>query len=141
MIFLTRRLFRNRQPWTQGSTAIRSFVLAFVVPSLLCTVLAQAQASNEYQPAKIIAVEQVSSPDNITSGTDAPVTPNVSRFNLSVELGEQVYLCRVKTASDFDLNWANGREVQARTKDKVMYVKRANGKVLKLSIVGVKKAQ
>jgi hypothetical protein len=67
------------------------------------------------------------------------MTPNVSRLKLSVELGEQVYLCRVKTASDFDLNWTNGREVQARTKDKVMYLKRSNGKVLKLSIVGTKR--
>ena len=140
MIFLIRRFCRNRKRWAQGSTATRSFVLALVVPSLLCTVLAQAQASNEYQTAKIVAVEKIA-PDNITSGTDAPMTPNVSRFNLSVELGEQVYLCRAKTASDFDLNWANGKEVQARTKNKVMYLKRPNGKVVKLSIVGTKKAQ
>ena len=139
MIFLIRRFFRNRQRWPQVSTATRGFVLAFVVPSLFCTVLAQAQ-DNEYQTAKIVAVEQISA-DNAASGTDAPMTPNVSRFNLSVELGEQVYLCRVKTISDFDLNWANGREVQARTKNKVMYLKRPNGKVLKLSIVGTKKAQ
>jgi len=139
MIFLIRRFFRNRQRWPQGSTATRGFVLAFVVPSLFCTVLAQAQ-DNEYQTAKIVAVEQISA-DNAASGTDAPMTPNVSRFNLSVELGEQVYLCRVKTISDFDLNWANGREVQARTKNKVMYLKRPNGKVLRLSIVGTKKAQ
>jgi hypothetical protein len=139
MIFPTRRLFRNRQRGPQVSLSTSSFVLAFVVPSLLCTALAQAQASNEYQTAKIVAVEQIFSPDNITSGTDAPMTSNVSEFNLSVELGEQAYLCRVRTASDFDLNWANGREVQARTQGKVMYVKRANGKVLRLSIVGIKK--
>jgi hypothetical protein len=50
----------------------------------------------------------------------------------------QTIICRAETPKDFDLNWAQGKDVQARVKDKTMYVKRENGKVANLSILRTK---
>ena len=118
----------------------KSFLLCLLA-AVVCLTAIQSLAA-DYQTGKIIAVDKLESQSNtMSSGTDAALSPGVTRFNLSIQLNDSVYVCRAKTQSDFDLSWTNGREVQAKTKNNVMYVKKADGKVVKLSIVSTKKAE
>jgi hypothetical protein len=115
-------------------------LLACLLTCLVFSALGQTSAS-DFQTGKIVAVEKLDSQGNTTSGTDSAMSAGVNRFNLSIQLNDAVYLCRAKSASDFDLTWANGKEVQAKTKKNVMYVKRSNGSVAKLNIISTKKPE
>lgn len=119
----------------------RRSLLLGLLACLICFSATQSLAT-DYQTGKIIAVDKLDSSGNsMSSGTDAALSSGVSRYNLSIQLNDSVYVCRAKTQSDFDLSWTNGKEVQAKTKNNVMYVKRADGKIVKLSIVSTKKAE
>src|SRR5215831_4808297 len=108
-------------------------VLRLPLGVLLICVAAGAFAQNDdFQPGKILSVETVDS-SAAKGGTDAQPAPDVQKHNLQIELSGTIYVCRAETAKDFDLSWAQGKEVQARVKGKTMQVKRANGKIVKLS--------
>jgi hypothetical protein len=108
----------------------------------VCVSAGALAQSSDFQTGKIVDVETLAPSSTPNSGgTDAPVASDVSRYNLSIQLGDSVYVCRAKTMSAFDLTWAKGKEVPAKVKGNVMYVKRANGKVTKLSILKTAKAE
>jgi hypothetical protein len=116
-----------------------SFCLLAIYVCVSSTSLAQ---SSDFQTGTIVDVETLSPQSTPNSGgTDAPLTSDVNRYNLSVKLGDSVYVCRAKTMGAFDLTWAKGKEVPAKVKGNVMYIQRANGKVTKLSILKTSKAE
>jgi hypothetical protein len=112
----------------------------FLLPmvALLISIAAVASAqTTDFQAGKIVSVESINSSAH-TGGTDAPTAANRQKHNLSIELGGTTYVCRVETSKDYDLGWAEGREVQVRVKGKTMDVKREDGRVVKLSILSTK---
>jgi hypothetical protein len=112
-------------------------ILVSMVALLICTTAVSSAQSTDFQTGKIVSVETIDSGAH-TGGTDAHTAANRQKHNLSIELGGTVYVCRVETSKDYDLGWAEGREVQARVKGKTMDVKRENGKVVKLTILSTK---
>jgi hypothetical protein len=112
----------------------------FLLPmvALLIFIAAVSSAQNtDFQTGTIVSVETIDS-SAPTGGTDAPPAANRQKHNLSITLGGTIYVCRVETSKDYDLGWAQGKEVQVRVKGKTMDVKRENGKVVKLSILSRK---
>jgi hypothetical protein len=119
--------------------------LACVVAVLvtLCTQTVNAQANDtDFQAGKIVAVEKVSSTGGqaTTGGTDAPSTPQVDRYNLSIQVGDTIYVCRARIQPESSFSWTQGKEVNVKVNGKTMYVRRSTGKVEKLSILSSKKA-
>jgi len=104
---------------------------------LICTATVSSAQNTDFQSGKIVSVETIDSSAS-KGGTDAPTPPNLQKHDVSIELGGTIYVCRAETPKDFDLSWAQGKDVQARVKGKAMYVKRENGKVAKLSILRTK---
>ena len=95
--------------------------------------------SDDFATATVVEVNTLPTTGS-GSGGDAPLASDVTRYDLKIQLGDSVYVCRAKTSSSLDLSWAKGKEIQAKVKGSVMYIKRANGKISKLSIVKTTKA-
>jgi len=120
----------------KSTTLILGLWLLFSV-SMGMSVHAQ---NSGYETGKIVAVEKLDSGGS-GGGTDGSSSSNQNRFNVSIQLDGSVYVCRVKTTSDMDLDWAVNKEVQVQKKGGVMYMKRSSGKVVKFSIISSGKPQ
>jgi len=117
---------------------MKGLIALFVVTSFAClTHTAAAQGSN-YQNAKILTVQKLPGSSGSSTGTDAPISAETDRYNVNIQLGDSVYTCRATAPGGSDLDWTQGKSVQAKVKGKAMYLKRSNGAVVKLSIVGKK---
>jgi hypothetical protein len=116
---------------------MKSIFLLPMAALLICVATVSSAQNTDFQTGKIVSVETIDS-SAPTGGTDAPTAANRQKHNLSIELGGTTYVCRVETSKDYDLSWSQGKEVQVRVKGKRMDVKRANGKVVKLSILNTK---
>ena len=119
----------------------KSWLSLCLLALTICVSGSALAESSDFQTGKIIDVETLAPSSTPSGGTDAPVASDVSRYNVSIQLADSVYVCRAKTSSAFDLTWAKGKDVPAKVKGNVMYVKRANGKVSKLSILKTSKAE
>jgi len=87
-----------------------------------------------YQAGKIVKVEkQASRPTS--GGTDASLKAEVDTYRISIQLDDKIYVCQYKADSESNLTWVEGKDVQARVKGKTIFVKKANGKEAKGSIV------
>jgi hypothetical protein len=91
-------------------------------------------AAHEYQVGKIVKVEKEHSRGS-SGGTDPALTSDVTPYRISIRLGDNIYVCSYKTGPERDLSWTKGKEVEARVSGKAMYVKKANGKEAKGSIL------
>jgi hypothetical protein len=101
-------------------------------------VLAQ---SGDYQAGKITNVEkQASKGGGSYGGTDAAVKSDVDTYNISIQVGDTVFVCRYQSRSDQELFWIQGKDVQVKVAGKKMYVKRVTGKDAKGSILSSSKA-
>ena len=89
---------------------------------------------HEYQAGKIVKVEKLES-RGPSGGTDAALAPGVMSYRVSIQLGDKVYVCSYQTGPDRDISWIEGKDIEARVSGKVMYVKKANGKEAKGSIL------
>jgi hypothetical protein len=118
----------------------KSWLSLCLLALTICVSASALAESSDFQTGKIVDVETLAATPS-SGGTDAPVASDVSRYNVSIQLADSIYVCRAKTSSAYDLTWAKGKEVPARVKGNVMYVKRANGKVSKLSILKTSKAE
>jgi hypothetical protein len=116
---------------------MKSIFLLPMVAVLVCIAAVSSAQNTDFQTGKIVSTDTIDSSTH-TGGTDAPTAANRQKHNLSIELGGTIYVCRVETTKDYDLGWAQGKEVQVRVKGKTMDVKRENGKVVKLSILSTK---
>jgi hypothetical protein len=110
---------------------------AWLTVALVCAVclpvIAQSQAP-QYQDGKIIAVKKL--PAHATAGgTDAPAASEVEDYEISIQVGDTVYVCRYVSHSEQDLSWTHGKEGKVRIKGKTMYVRRATGKETQASIL------
>jgi len=115
---------------------------AHVVCAVFCLTLLAAvsfAAGHEYQVGKVVKVEKQESTAS-SGGTDAPSKAGVATYRISIQLGDKVYVCRYQADQDDDLSWTNGRDFQARVSGKTMYVKKANGKETKASILSASPA-
>jgi len=56
-------------------------------------------------------------------------------YRISIRRGDNIYLCSYQNGPDRDLSWTEGKEVEARISGRVMYVKKANSKEAKESIL------
>jgi hypothetical protein len=118
---------------------MKAAITFLVVVCIVCSPFARTAQGSDYQTGKIVAVEKLPSSASPATGTDAPLSAETVRYNLSIQVGNTIYTCRAKVAGDSDLDWTQGKEIQARVNGKAMYIKRANGKTTKLSIVGSKR--
>jgi len=108
-----------------------------VYAATLCLILLCAvgfAAAHEYQAGKIVKVEKQASHAS-SGGTDTSLKAEVATYHISIQLGDKVYVCRYQTDPESDISWIEGKDVQARVSGKVMYVKKANGKEAKGSIL------
>jgi hypothetical protein len=120
--------------------AMKSALTFFVVVCIACLPLTCTAQGSDYQTGKIVAVEKLPATASAATGTDAPLSTETDRYNLGIQMGNTIYTCRAKVAGDNDLDWVQGKKIQARVNGKAMYVKRANGKTTKLNIVASKKS-
>lgn len=116
---------------------VRTISALFVCLALLSAV--SLAAAREYQTGKIIKVEKRES-HAPSGGTDAPTTAEATTYHISIQLGDKVYVCRYQAGPDSDLTWVEGKDVQARVSGKALYVKKANGKETKGSILSTSPA-
>lgn len=108
---------------------------------LACAVLLGLAQSNSdsYQSGTIVSVDNL--PVHASdAGTDARLKPNVADHDVSIQVGDTVYVCRYHSLSDVDLSWLRNKNVQVKIKGKVMCVKRATGKDIEAQIVSTTKA-
>ena len=89
--------------------------------------------------SKFVSIDNVTVPANDT-GTNIQLKSDVIDHDLSIQVGDTIYVCRYHTPSGTDLSWLKNRDVQVRVKGKVMYMKKSNGKDAQASIVSTSKA-
>lgn len=114
-------------------------LLGVVLILVLVGAWAVPAGASDFQTGKIVSVEkqEVAPP---AGGTDAPPAANRAKQNITIQVADQLYVCRGETAADIDLDWAQGKEVPVMVKGKTMSVKKADGKIVKLAILSTKKA-
>jgi len=121
--------------------SVIGIVFSIVALSLIC-----AADESDYQTGKVVSIHQVQAdaqagqhPDPRPGQTDAPLKSEpVKTYELVVEAGGTSYICHYVSRSDLEPAWTEGNEVKVRVKEDVLYIKNANGKDEKLSIVSSK---
>jgi hypothetical protein len=89
--------------------------------------LAQSQR-NGFQQGKIISIQEVPAAAGNTI-PPAPLEASVSRYDVSAQVGDKVYVYRFLSESGEGVPWGPGQSQQVRIADKVMQVKLPNGEV------------
>ena len=111
---------------------------------LVCLVAFPALAKSQqddYQQGKIISIEKLP-PAAPYQGdiTQAPLKASVTRYNVSTQVGDTVYVYQYKTESGEVVPWEEGQTQDVRVKGNVMHVKRADGEDDHYSILSRVKA-
>lgn len=117
------------------------FAVAIVVSLACLTAPALAQAPKTYQPGKIVSIKKRPAPPSHTpAGTEGQLAAETDSYDVKVSLGSNVYDCRYSAAHGAYVEWAEGKDVQARVKGKVLYIKKALEGEEKMRIAHVHKA-
>ncbi len=114
----------------------------WLMVALVCAACLMAGAQSQttqYQDGKIIEVKKLPAPPS-AGGTDAPMASQVDEYEISIQVGDTVYVCHYSSHSDQDLSWTKGKEGQVRIKGKTMYVKQVTGKEAQAKIHRTAKA-
>ncbi len=101
------------------------------------SVLAQ---SSDFKPGKVLSIEKVVS-DSKPGGTDSPTSENRQAYTVNIQLNDTVYVCRVDSVQEKELEHYEGKELPVRVNGKTLDVKELGDKVVKLGVVGTKKAE
>jgi hypothetical protein len=124
--------------------------LAWIVAILLCLSFSAAQTSTPqtsapqtsnpqtYQKGTILAIQPQTANSTVHKATDAHTPEDESVYDVTVQIGDVVYVGRYQHASDFEPgNWEVGKEVDARVGPKKhrIYLKDVSGKEIALPIV------
>jgi hypothetical protein len=127
------------------------YMLAILLASTLCIPAFSKEQKADFQAAKIINVERIpgratvppSPPgySNPGSPTEAQEGPSIDRFNVSVQVGDTIYTCRLKSYDPDNTDFTPGADVQARVTKNVVYLMRSTGDVEEAPILGKKKAE
>jgi hypothetical protein len=107
--------------------------LAVILVCAACVPAAAQSQTPQYENGKILSVKKLPGPAS-AGGTDAPVASPVEEYDISIQVGDMVYLCRYMSHSDQDLSWIEGKEAQVRIKGNTMYAKRPTGKEAQANI-------
>jgi hypothetical protein len=121
---------------------MKTMWLSLVLVSLAAyPALAQSQ-QNDYQPGKIISIKKLP-PEAPYEGdaNQAPLKASVSRYNVSTQVGDTVYVYQYKTESGEVVPWEPGQTHDVRVKGNVIHVKRATGEDGHYSILSKSKAE
>lgn len=99
--------------------------------ALVCLAASPAVAQSkqdDYQQGKIISIEKLP-PAAPYQGdiTQAPLKASVTRYNVSTQVGDTVYVYQYKTESGEVVPWEPGQTQEVRVKGNVIHVKRATG--------------
>ena len=114
------------------------WVGCLLICAIALTISAYPQA-DAYQPGKIVGLGKLSDdqgPNGHHAGaTDAPLTADVQIYNVSIQVGDIVYVCRYQAHSGQEMSWLQDKDVQVRVDGKIMYVKTATGKDARATIL------
>lgn len=115
--------------------SIASFVLLF---ANLC-----AAQTMTYQQGTILDIQQKHAESNVRKTTDAPPPPGGVTYDVTVQLGDTVYVARYQHNTDYvPSNWEAGKPVEMRVgphKHRI-YMKNVTGKEYALLIQSKKPA-
>ena len=111
--------------------------LSLIASTLLLASFAAAETPT-YQPATILDVKKNDAQGVVNKQTDAGPPTDQARYDVKVQIGDAIYVCRYKRAIDYvPSNWAVGKMVEGRVgshKHRV-YLKDVSGKEVALPIV------
>ena len=119
-------------------TVISSLLLVVVL-----SLLSVAQGP-DYQRGKIVSIHKLQSnsqPDSQSDAvgqSDAPLKVDAVKYEIVIDAGGTSYTCEYLAQSDLDPSWAEGKQVQVRVKEHMVYIKTASGKDEGLLIVSSK---
>ncbi len=112
-------------------------VLGVIATGVLLVSLLAAQTVT-YQQATILDIQANDAQGNVHKATDAPPPTDQARYDVKVQIGDMIYVCRYKHATDYvPSNWEVGKTVEGRVgphKHRV-YLKDVSGKEVALPIV------
>lgn len=124
---------------------MKKFWIGCFAICVIALIVSAQQQANSYQAGKIVAVDKFS--DHHSAGghqtggaTDAPLPANVQTYNVSIQVGDTVYVCRYQAHSGQEMSWLQAKDVQVRLSGKTMYVKTATGEDAKAIILQNEKA-
>ena len=107
---------------------MKNLCLSLVLMSVMAfPALAQSQR-DDYQQGKIISIQKLP-PAAPYEGdaTQAPLKASVTRYNVSTQVGDTVYVYQYKVESGEVVPWEPGQTQEVRVKGNVIHVKRATG--------------
>jgi hypothetical protein len=111
--------------------------LGLIATSLLFASLAAAETPT-YQQATILDIQKNDAQGVVHKQTDAAPPTDQARYDVKLQIGDTVYVCRYKRASDYvPSNWQAGKTVEARVgkhKHRI-YLKDVSGTEVALPIV------
>jgi len=118
-------------------------VISTLLSVVVLALLSVAQGS-DYQRGKIVSVHKLQSDSQLDSQsdsvgqTDAPLTSDAVKYEIVIDVGETSYTCEYLAQSHLDRSWTEGKKVQVRVKEHMVYVKTAGGRDEGLLIVSTK---
>jgi hypothetical protein len=102
--------------------------------------LAQSQ-QNDYQQGKIISIQKLPpAAPNEGDANFAPLHASVTRYNVSTQVGDTVYVYQYKVETGEGVPWQPGETQQVRVKGNVIHIKNAVGEDEHYSILSRAKA-
>ena len=109
-----------------------------LIASTLLLVSFAAAETPTYQQATILDIQQNDAQGVVHKPTDAAPPTEQARYDVKVQIGDMIYVCRYKNATDYvPSNWVAGKTVEGRVgphKHRV-YLKDVSGKEVALPIV------
>jgi len=111
--------------------------LSLIASTLLLISFAAAETPT-YQQATILDIQRNDAQGLVHKETDAAPPTEQARYDVKVQIGDMIYVCRYKHSTDFvPGNWEKGKTVEGRVgpnKHRV-YLKDVSGKEVALPIV------
>ena len=111
--------------------------LSLIASTLLLVSFAAAETPT-YQQATILDIQRNDAQGNVHKQTDAAPPAEQARYDVKVQIGDMIYVCRYKRATDYvPSNWEAGKTVEGRvgTHQHRVYLKDVSGKEVALPIV------
>jgi hypothetical protein len=120
---------------------MKNACLSLVLVCLAALPAIAQSPQDDYQQGKIISIKKLP-PAAPYEGdaTQAPLKASVSRYNVSTQVGDTVYVYQYKTESGEVVPWEPGQTQPVRVEGNVIHVKRATGEDGHYSIISRAKA-
>lgn len=125
------------------------YMLTALLALTLCIPAFSKEQKTDFQTGKIVQVEKLpggakpvpappgySSPDP----SDAQEGASTSGYDVSIQVGDTIYTCRLKSYDPNGTEFAVGSDVEARASKRILYLKHSSGDVEEARIISKKKA-